>query len=92
MVNAFSRLHQEYNSVIKDKDIYFLADSLIFDHSPTIGDVISIFSSGPSLNPHVFNPAAQTSLPNETKLRDAGKPEENALGDNNFSVFLPHST
>lgn len=89
--NAISRLHQEHDSVIKDKDICSPADSLISGHSPTIGGAIPTPSSGPSPNPQVFDPAAQTSPPNQTESGDVGELEEDALGDDSFSVFLPQS-
>lgn len=65
-------------------------DNLISGHSSTIGGLIATSSSGPSPNPQIFNPAAQTFPPNQTKSGDAGEPEEDALGDDNFSVFLPY--
>ncbi len=89
--NVISRLYQEHDSVIKDKDVGYPADSLISGHSPIIGDAISTPSRGPSPNPRVFDPAAQTSPPNQTELRDVGELEEDALGDDSFSVFLPQS-
>lgn len=58
LANIISQLHQTYDLVIKDRDDYSPADCLIFDHSLTIGGVISTHSNGPSLNHQVFDPAA----------------------------------
>lgn len=52
---------------------------------------MTIFSSGPSPNPQVFNPTTQISLLNQTELGDVDEPQENLLGDN-FLMFLPHGT
>lgn len=91
MANAISQLYHKHVSVIKNKDVYFPVDSLISDYSPTIGCAIPTLSNGPSLNPQVFDPAAQTFPFNQTELGDAGELEGDALGDNSFLVFLPHN-
>ena len=91
LANVFSQLHQEYDLIIKDKDVCSLADSLISGHSLTIDGLIPTSSSSPSPNPQVLDPAAQISQPNQSELRDAGKLEENLLRDDNFLMFLPHN-
>lgn len=90
MANAILPLHQKYDIVIKDKNVCSLIDSLISGHSSTISGLIATFSSGPNPNPQVLDPAAQNFSPNQIELGDAGEPEEDTLGDDNFSVFLPY--
>ena len=53
--NVISQLYQKYNSVIKNKDVYSPADSLISGNSPTIGSAIPNFSSSLSPNLQVFD-------------------------------------
>lgn len=91
LANAISRLHQEYDSDIKNKDVCFAADNLISNYSPTINSAISTPSNGPSPNLQVFDLATQTSPPNQTESRDADKSKEDVLGDDNFLVFLSYS-
>lgn len=76
----------------KNKDVCFPTDSLICSHSPTIGSQIATPFNSPSSNPQVFDPAAQTSLSNQTESEDAGETEEDVLRNDNFLVFLPHDT
>lgn len=66
-------------------------DSLISGHSPIIIGLIVTLSSGPSPNSQVFDQITQTSPPNQNESGNTSEPEEDALRDDNFLVFLLYS-